>query len=235
MHHPRHLWALSRPASAIAIALLLSVSMAGQAAPPKGPKPLELRKNYFGATLLKGQIQTGQVVRGKVPVLSSTARDWKLDLQAHPNPGAAASAKVVGMVGPGGKPRVSAAGETVHFEATVQWDGSGEPPFGVALHTNANHAADKDPFRDYSMRQVGREGNLIRYAVDVPIFVAGTFDAKTVVVKDNHAITWSPGGDVRFHPYFTEHDRINEKLVHVANLGTGKYGTFEDMLEVVHN
>jgi hypothetical protein len=215
---------------AVALALLLSLPLAAQAAPNRAPKPLELKKNYFGNTLLKGQIQTGQVVRGKLPVVASTARDWRISAQPHPNPGAAASAKIVGLVGPGGKPRIGAAGETVRFEATVQWDGTGDPPFGVALHTNANHAAETDPFRDYSMKQIGREGNLIRYAVDVPVYMGGTFDAKAVVVKDNHPLAWSSGADYRFHPYFLEHDRINEKLVHVANLGSGKYGTFEDML-----
>ena len=103
---------LGRLACAASVALLLST--VANAAPPR-PKPLALRTNPYAATLLQGQVQTAQPVRGKAPLGRPTIQDWKLKLQPHPSPGAAASAALIGFTGPGGKPRVSAAGDTVRF------------------------------------------------------------------------------------------------------------------------
>jgi hypothetical protein len=209
------------------LALLLVAALA---------RPALGQTNRFASTLLKGRVTTGALLYGQRPSVASAAlQPWRISSTAHPNAGAAASARIVAFDSPSmknaqGKPRIDGPGDTVRFEATVSWDGQGQPPFGVALHTNANTPENPTGFQDYSMQLVGRSGNQLRYAVDLPVYSAGTYEAKAVVVKDSCALSWSGGGNYVFRPYFREFDRINEKLVHVANLGTRKYGTFEDMI-----
>lgn len=191
--------------------------------------------NSHARTLLSGRVTTAVTLHGQRPVMrSTTLRPWMLELAAHPHPGSAAAARIVGFDSSStknaqNKPRVDGPGDTVHFEAVVQWRGSGAPPFGVALHTNANRPGE-GVFQDYTMSLVGRDGDQLRYAIDLPIYSVGNYRAKPVVVKDNKPVVWGSGGDYVFRPYFREHDRIHEKLVNVGNLGTERYGTFEDML-----
>jgi hypothetical protein len=222
--HRRHLAALFLPA------LLLGLSTAGRA-----------EENPFARTLLRGQVTTGVTLHGQRPMMrSSTLRPWLLDIKTHPHPGSAAAAKIVHFDSPSmhnaqNKPRVDGAGDTIRFEAKVRWKGDGAPPFGVALHTDANRPGEG--FHDYSMKLVGQSGDQLHYAIDLPIESAGNYRAKPVVVKDGKAVAWGSGNDFFFRPYFREHDRIHEKLVNIGNIGTQKYGTFEDMLgqELVPN
>jgi len=198
--------------------------------------PSQVRANRFAQTLLSGRVTTGALLYGQRPSVATAAlQPWRISSTAHPNPGAAAAARVISFDSPSvknaqNKPRVDGPGDTVRFEAVVRWDGAGTPPFGVAIHTNANSPENPTSFQDYSMQLVGRNGSELRYAVDLPIYSAGTYDAKAVVVKDGSPLAWSPGGNFVFRPYFRQFDRLNEKLVHVANLGNARYGTFEDMI-----
>ena len=196
-------------------------------------------ENRHIRTVAQGRIFRASPVRGKAVEHAPQIYPWTLDLNPHPNPGAARNARIISLDCPSmrniqSKPRVDGPGDTVRFEAAVRWDGNGDPPFGVALHTNAN-LPGVGRFDEYSMKLERREGQMLHYSVELPIFSAANYRAKAVLVKDGKvavpgADAWSPGGDYEFRPYFREHDRIREVLVNVANIGPGKYGTFEDMI-----
>ncbi|MBW2733735.1 MAG: hypothetical protein JRH20_15210, partial [Deltaproteobacteria bacterium] len=207
-------------------------------APALAPTLVFATPNRHAQTLLRGKVVRGVPLHGKAITHYSGLKAWHLDLNPHQNPGDAWSARVLSLECPSrlnkqSKPRVDGPGDTVRFTSVVEWNG-GTPNFGVALHTNAN-LPGIERFDNFSMTLQRRVGNKLHYAIDLPIYSAGNYKAKAVLVKDGHVLkggadAWSPGGDHEFRPYFREHDRIRELLVNVANLGPGKYGTFEDMI-----
>src|SRR5207244_843973 len=103
------------------------------------------------------------------------------------------------------KPRWRGPGDTMRFEMTLRVQGDAKNmALTPAVYTNANHNADPHTWRAHKMSFVSQKGNKATFALDLPIYRLGNYQATGVVLDGDKPALWARSSgirDISFRPY----------------------------------